>query len=197
MSPTPRGGYLSDTKNPGDLAVSNQDLTFSVSAGIESGLVDIKANAKGKTNATQGGGAGKGSDAEDSGGGVGIGVSFDSSWTSPNASGPADSPAAGNVGNPTAVSRPAGSLGRGRIGAATAYSAVRLRPRPASSSVRAADSECPVWPGGHTREAFAGRRRCAARSCAGRNCRRLRSGCSASAVPGRIIGEAHALPWPN
>jgi len=66
--------------------VTNQDLTFSVSAGIESGRVDIKANAKGKTNATKGGAAGKGSDAEDSGGGVGAGVSVDASWTSPNAS---------------------------------------------------------------------------------------------------------------
>jgi len=48
-------------------------------------------HAKGKTNATQGSSAAKGSDANDSGGGVGIGVSFDASWTSPNASGPSDS----------------------------------------------------------------------------------------------------------
>jgi RHS repeat-associated protein len=89
---TPRGAYLPAGQDPGQLAVTNQDLTFAVSAGIESGLVDIKANAKGKTNATQGSAAGKGSDAEDSGGGVGVGVSLDVSWTSPNASGPSDSP---------------------------------------------------------------------------------------------------------
>ncbi len=96
---TPRGGYLSGSKDPGDLAVTNQDLTFALNVGIESGLVDIKGNAKGKTNATQGGGAAKGSDAEDSGGGVGIGASFDASWTSPNASGPSDSPLVDGVSN--------------------------------------------------------------------------------------------------
>ncbi|MDQ1495831.1 MAG: hypothetical protein QOG69_2314, partial [Actinomycetota bacterium] len=100
---TQRGGYLTSGKDPGNLAVTNQDLTFAVSAGIESGLVDIKANSKGKTNATQGGSAAKGSDAEDSGGGVGVGVEFNASWTSPNASGPADSPAAGTTGNPTST----------------------------------------------------------------------------------------------
>jgi RHS repeat-associated protein len=98
---TPRGGYLPSTKNPGNLAVSNQDLTLSVNVGIESGLVDIKANSKGNTNAVHGGAAGKGGDANESGGGVGIGTSLDFSWTSPNASGPSDSPAAGSVANPT------------------------------------------------------------------------------------------------
>jgi hypothetical protein len=68
---TPRGGYLS-SKNPGELAVTNQDLTFALGVGFENGLVDIKANAKGKTNATQGSGAAKGSDADDSGGGVAV-----------------------------------------------------------------------------------------------------------------------------
>ena len=99
---TPRGGYLAAGKDPGNLAVTNQDLTFALGVGIASGLVDITANAKGKTNATQGSGAAKGSDAEDSGGGVGVGASFDASWTSPNASGPSDSPVVGGVsGDPT------------------------------------------------------------------------------------------------
>jgi len=84
---TQRGAYRPSGVNPTQLAVTNQDLTFAVSAGIESGLVDIKANAKGKTNATQGGAAGKGSDADDSGGGISLGASVDVSWTSPNASG--------------------------------------------------------------------------------------------------------------
>ena len=83
---TQRGAYRPTGVNPGELAVTNQDLTFAVSAGIESGLVDIKANAKGKTNATKGGAAGKGSDADDSGGGISLGASIDASWTSPNAS---------------------------------------------------------------------------------------------------------------
>jgi RHS repeat-associated protein len=99
---TPRGGYLASGQNPGDLAVTNQDLTFALGVGFEQGLVDIKGNAKGKTNATQGSGAAKGSDADDSGGGVGAGASFDVSWTSPNASGPSDSPVVSGVsGNPT------------------------------------------------------------------------------------------------
>ena len=96
---TPRGGYLPGSKDPGNLAVTNQDLTFALGVGIESGLVDIKANAKGKTNATQGSGAAKGSDANDSGGGVGAGASFNASWTSPNASGPSDSPLVTGVSN--------------------------------------------------------------------------------------------------
>ena len=82
---TQRGAYLSG-KDPDHLAVTNQDLTFATTFGFSQGLVDIKANAKGKTNATKGGAAGKGSDAEDSGGGVGVGVDFNASWTSPNAS---------------------------------------------------------------------------------------------------------------
>ncbi|MCU0508491.1 MAG: hypothetical protein MUC34_08820 [Anaerolineae bacterium] len=96
---TPRGGYLSGSRNPGQLDVTNQDLTFALGVGFEQGLVDITANAKGKTNATKGGSAGKGGDSNDSGGGVGIGVSFDASWTSPNASGPADSPIVDGVTN--------------------------------------------------------------------------------------------------
>ena len=83
---TQRGAYRPTGVDPGELAVTNQDLTFAVSAGIESGLVDIKANAKGKTNATKGGASGKGSDADDSGGGISLGASIDASWTSPNAS---------------------------------------------------------------------------------------------------------------
>ena len=88
---TQRGAYRTSGTDPGELAVTNQDLTFSVGAGIDQGLVDIKANSKGNTNSTKGGAAGKGSDADDSGGGVSIGVSVDASWTSPNASGDDDS----------------------------------------------------------------------------------------------------------
>ena len=83
---TQRGAYRPSAVNPGDLAVTNQDLTFSVGAGFSSGLVDIKANSQGKTNATKGGAAGKGGDAEDSGGGISLAPSVDVSWTSPNAS---------------------------------------------------------------------------------------------------------------
>ena len=89
---TQRGAYRPSGVNPTQLAVTNQDLTFAVSAGIESGLVDIKANAKGKTNATQGGAAGKGSDADDSGGGISLGASVDVSWTSPMPPGGATGP---------------------------------------------------------------------------------------------------------
>ena len=96
---TPRGGYLAAGKDPGNLAVTNQDLTFALGVGIESGLVDIVGNAKGKTNATQGSGAAKGSNANDSGGGVGAGASFDVSWTSPNASGPSSAPVVDGVSN--------------------------------------------------------------------------------------------------
>ena len=99
---TPRGGYDSSSTNPGELDVTNQDLTFALGVGFAQGLVDIKGNAKGKTNATQGSGAAKGSDGDDSGGGAGVGVSFDVSWTSPNASGPSDAPVVdGTSGNPT------------------------------------------------------------------------------------------------
>jgi RHS repeat-associated protein len=97
---TQRGAYLAAGQNPGELAVTNQDLTLAVGVGIESGLVDITANSKGKTNATQGGSANKGGDANDSGGGIGVGVSFDVSWTSPNASG-GDAPLIGDAANPS------------------------------------------------------------------------------------------------
>jgi YD repeat-containing protein len=83
---TQRGAYRPSATGVSNLAVTNQDLTFATSFGFSQGLVDISANAKGKTNATQGGAAGKGGDAEDSSGGVGIGVDFNLSWTSPNAS---------------------------------------------------------------------------------------------------------------
>ena len=80
---TQRGAYRPSGVNPGELAVTNQDLTIAVSAGFESGLVDITANAKGKTNATQGGAAGKGSDADDSGGGISLGASVDAELDQP------------------------------------------------------------------------------------------------------------------
>jgi RHS repeat-associated protein len=90
----PRGGYDPSSTGAPDLAVTNQDLTLSVGLGLESGLVDIKANSKGQTQSTQGGSAAKGSDANSDGGGVSIGASLNLGWTNPNASGPADSPAA-------------------------------------------------------------------------------------------------------
>jgi RHS repeat-associated protein len=83
-----RGAFLADDTAVGDLAVANQDLTFSVSAGLSVDLADIKGNSKGKTNAVKNtSAAGKGGDANDSDGGVGIGGGVDFSWTSPNASG--------------------------------------------------------------------------------------------------------------
>ena len=85
---TPRGGLEDTTKNPGNLAVTNQDLTFAVTAGFTSGLVDIQGNVKGKSNANQGNAASKGSDANESGAGLGIGDRVNSEWSSPNASGP-------------------------------------------------------------------------------------------------------------
>ena len=43
---TPRGGLETTTRNPSEVAVTNQDLTFAVNGGISSGLVDIKGNAR-------------------------------------------------------------------------------------------------------------------------------------------------------
>ncbi|CAA9362455.1 MAG: hypothetical protein AVDCRST_MAG93-7739, partial [uncultured Chloroflexia bacterium] len=100
---TPRGGYLPSGKDPGDLDVTNQDLTFALGLGFEQGMVTPKANAKGKTNATQGSGAAKGDNANDSDGNVGVGVSFDASWTSPNASGGDQSLVGGVTANPAAT----------------------------------------------------------------------------------------------
>lgn len=88
-----RGSLLPNVTGVADLAVSNQDLTISASAGLSVQLVDIKSNTKGKTNATQGSAAGKGGDANDSSGGVGIGGDISASWTSPNASGGVTDPA--------------------------------------------------------------------------------------------------------
>lgn len=86
----PRGGYDASSSGAGDLPVSSQDLTMSVNVGLESGLVDIKSNSKGDTNAVSGGSAQKGGDAESDGGGVGLGGDFNASWTNPNASDPSD-----------------------------------------------------------------------------------------------------------
>ncbi|WP_153395385.1 SpvB/TcaC N-terminal domain-containing protein [Ornithinicoccus halotolerans] len=89
---TQRGTYRQSATSFSDgMDVTNQDLTFSVSGGLTSGLVDIKGNTKGKSNATQGSSDGKGGDANDSGGGMGIGVEVNASWTSPNDSGPSQS----------------------------------------------------------------------------------------------------------
>ena len=41
---TPRGGYLSQNKDPGNLAVTNQDLTFALNAGIEASSGEIVVN---------------------------------------------------------------------------------------------------------------------------------------------------------
>ncbi len=98
-----RGAYLPE-KSISQADVVNQDLTFAVQGGLTSGLVDIKGNSKGRTNATKGGAAGKGGDADDSGGGLSLGVSINASWTSPNASGGSD-PAVvpGGTTNPSAT----------------------------------------------------------------------------------------------
>ena len=88
---TPRGGLETTTKNPSELAVTNQDLTFAVNGGFSSGLVDIKGNTKGKANANKGNAASKGSDGNETGAGIGIGLEVNAAWTSPNASGPSDS----------------------------------------------------------------------------------------------------------
>lgn len=100
---TPRGGYMPGSLNPGQLNPISQNLTLSVNAGIESGLVDIKGNSQSSTNAVKGGGAAKGGDSDDSGGGISLGASFDASWTNPNASGPSDALIAGATNNPTST----------------------------------------------------------------------------------------------
>ena len=82
-----RGAFLDASTSVADLAVANQDLTFSASGGLSVKLVDIKGNAKGKTNANQGPAASKGGDAADSGGGASIAGGLSASWTSPNESG--------------------------------------------------------------------------------------------------------------
>ncbi len=83
-----RGAFLADDTSVADLDEANQDLTFSVSAGMSVDLVDIKGNSKGKTNAVKNtSAAGKGGSANDSGTGATIGGGVDFSWTSPNASG--------------------------------------------------------------------------------------------------------------
>ena len=83
-----RGAFLADDTSVADLDEANQDLTFSVSAGMSVDLVDIKGNSKGKTNAVKNtSAAGKGGNASDSGTGATIGGGVDFSWTSPNASG--------------------------------------------------------------------------------------------------------------
>jgi len=80
----PRGGFETSSRSVGEMDVSNQDMTFALGGGLESGLVDVKSNSKGKTNSTTGGSANKGGDAENAGGGVGFGIDY--SWTNPNAS---------------------------------------------------------------------------------------------------------------
>ncbi|MCP4376494.1 MAG: hypothetical protein GY794_10020 [bacterium] len=65
----------------------NQDLTVSAQFGISADLIEVKSNAKGKTNATQGSAAAKGGDANDSNSGTAsAGFAGNASWTSPNLS---------------------------------------------------------------------------------------------------------------
>jgi len=65
----------------------NQDITVSAELGYGGDLTDVKTNAKGKTNATQGSAAGKGGDAMDSNHGTAnLGFGLNASWTSPNLS---------------------------------------------------------------------------------------------------------------
>ena len=82
------GGYVA-TEGVDGTDVTNQDLTFSVSGGLDSGMVDIIPNAKGSTNATQGNSSAKGQDASDEGPAYSLGISGGGgfSWSSPNASG--------------------------------------------------------------------------------------------------------------
>ena len=121
----PRGAYDPAGTSAPDLAVVNQDLTLAVGVGVQSGLVDIKANSTGQTHSTQGGSAAKGSDANSDGGGVGIGASLNLGWTNPNASGPADSPAA-----PSGKADPSSSysdqLGQTPTDASSAGGAIQL-----------------------------------------------------------------------
>ncbi|SOC52015.1 SpvB/TcaC N-terminal domain-containing protein [Ornithinimicrobium cerasi] len=94
-----RGAFLPDGVSFGNrlVDVTNQDLTLSAGVGLSQGLVDIKGNTKGKTNATSGDSSAKGGDANDSGGGMGIGLNFNASWTSPNASGGGSEPMTSTV----------------------------------------------------------------------------------------------------
>lgn len=91
------GGYVASRDVDGT-DVTNQDLTFSVSGGLDSGMVDIIPNSKGSTNATTGPSAAKGQDASDEGPAYSIGVSGGGgfSWSSPNASGGDDGPGDGD-----------------------------------------------------------------------------------------------------
>ena len=97
-------------------------------------LVDIKGNSKGKTNATQGGGAAKGGDANDSSGGVGIGGDFSASWTSPNASGGSTARRAANATYADALGEIPGEVD-GRHRADPAGPGRRQRRRPARPGV--------------------------------------------------------------
>lgn len=81
------GGYI-DTATVDGTSVTNQDLTFSISGGLDTGLVDIVPNAKGSTNANNSNSSGNGDSASDSGPAYSLGVSGNGgfSWSSPNAS---------------------------------------------------------------------------------------------------------------
>jgi RHS repeat-associated protein len=82
----------------------NQDLTVSAQLGISADLVNIKSNAKGKTNATQGSAAAKGGDANDSNSGsASAGIAGNASWTSPNLSALPSHPWLGGETSPLAV----------------------------------------------------------------------------------------------
>lgn len=83
---TQRGKFRSPSPSLTSAVFPNQNIT--ITAEFNNGkLVDIKGNAKGKTNATKGSGAGKGDDASVSGEGVtSFGGTLNASWTSPDLS---------------------------------------------------------------------------------------------------------------
>jgi hypothetical protein len=152
---TQRGAYLPTTSDPGDLDVVNQDLTFGVAFGFGSGLVDIKGNAKGKTNATKGGAAAKGGDADDSGGGVEVGVGVDVSWTNPNASDPPTVSGTDDVSSygdqldqvpGDTYNGTAPSSGRWPMSTATAFPTACSPTRRASSPTTTWDTNSPTMP---------------------------------------------------
>ncbi len=84
---TRQRGTFSPDGVPFDDATATQGLTVSASLGLHVGLVDIKANSKSQTNATEGDSAGKGGDANENGVGVGFDLGVNGSWTNPTTSG--------------------------------------------------------------------------------------------------------------
>ncbi|AXH95673.1 SpvB/TcaC N-terminal domain-containing protein [Ornithinimicrobium avium] len=100
-----RGGFAPDSVGF-DGETEAQNLTASASLGLSIGLVDINANAKGQTNATEGDSAGKGGDANESGVGLGVDLGVSGSWTNPTTSG-----GSGDTGVPGVPTNPAQEYG--------------------------------------------------------------------------------------